>query len=309
MKKENIIVGILLLLCLTSIIIGIILIGKQDEKKKISSPFEESGIAILNIYGEIGISSQDGAFLKGVQGADYITKRLGRIAKDKRIKALVVRINSPGGSVAASQEIYKGLLNLKKKGVKVIISMGDVAASGAYYIAISGDKIIADEGSIVGSIGVIFFSPNIENLMEKLGVKFNVIKSGKYKDIGSFSREMTEEEREIIQRLIDKTFLQFFKAVSRMRKIPEIKLKEIADGRVFIGEEAKELGLIDEIGTFQDAIIIAARLVGIKGEPKIIDERQPMERFMEEFLSITGGLKPKIGIDNFAKCKYIWQPY
>ncbi|MEW6007433.1 MAG: signal peptide peptidase SppA [bacterium] len=304
MKKEAVFIGILLILCLLSIIIGASLISKGKEKK--IQPFEERGIAIINIYGSIETTSQPGGFFEGFKGADYITKRLSRIAKDKRIKALVVRIDSPGGSVAASQEIYKGILSLKKNGKKVIISMADLACSGAYYIACAGDKIIADEGSIIGSIGVIFFAPNIESLMEKIGVKFNVIKSGKHKDIGSIAREMTDEEKKIIQGLIDKTFLQFFNAVSRERKIKEDRLKEIADGRVFIGEEAKKIGLIDEIGTFQDAIKEAARLSGIKGEPKIIDEREPMERIMEEFLNITRGIKPKI--DTSSKLKYIWQP-
>ncbi|MEW6103607.1 MAG: signal peptide peptidase SppA [bacterium] len=303
MKKEGIFVGILLLLCLISIIIGASLINKQGGKK--IRPFEERGIAIINIYGSIETTSQPSGFFEGFKGADYITKRLSSIAKDKRIKALVVRIDSPGGSVAASQEIYKELLALKKKGKKVIISIGDVACSGAYYIACAGDKIIADEGSIIGSIGVIFFAPNIENLMEKIGIKFMCLKSGKHKDIGSIAREMTDEEKEIIQSLIDKTFLQFFNAVSKERKIPEKRLKEIADGRVFIGEDAKNLGLIDEIGTFQKAIKEAARLSGIKGEPKIIDEREPMERIMEEFLGIIGAIKPKMG---FASLKYIWQP-
>lgn len=306
MKKENIIAGILLLLCLSSVIIGIILLGKKEKKR--DPFFSESGIAILNIYGEIETQNPHSTFFEGMGGADYITRRLARIEKDKRIKALVVRINSPGGSVAASQEIYKGLLSLKKKGKKVVISVGDIATSGAYYIACAGDKIIADEGSIVGSIGVIFFFCNIENLMEKVGVKFNVIKSGKYKDIGSFARKMTDEEKEILQELINKTFLQFFKAVSKGRKIEEERLKEIADGRVFIGESAKEFGLIDEIGTFQDSIMCAARLAQIKGEPKIIDEREPIERFKEEFLSFVGNLKPKAKIDYFAGLKYIWQP-
>lgn len=303
MKHENIIAGILLLLCFFSVIIGIILISKDKEKRKFSPVFEENGIAILNIFGEIE-TCPSSSFFGGVGGADYITKRIRRIGKDKRIKAIVVRINSPGGSVAASQEIYKELLALKKKGKKVVVSLGDIATSGAYYIACSADKIIADEGSIVGSIGVIFFAPNIENLMEKVGVKFNVIKSGKYKDIGSFARKMTEDEKEILQRLINKTFLQFFNVVSKERKIEKERLEEIGDGRVFIGEEAKELHLIDEIGTFHDAIIVAGRLGGIKGEPKIIDEREPIERLVEEFLNITGIIKPRI----FSRLLYIWQP-
>ncbi|MDI6751952.1 MAG: signal peptide peptidase SppA [bacterium] len=302
MKKEKLILISLLGFLFISVVSGIWLIVNQQREKDYSKIFEE-GVAVVNIYGAIEVASVD------FYGTDYIIKRLKRISGDKRIKAVVLRINSPGGSVAASQEVYREILSLKKKGKKVVVSIGDVAASGGYYIACAADKILANDGSITGSIGVIFSLPNLEGLMTKTGVKFITIKSGKHKDIGSMMRGMTEEERKIIQGLIDDAFSQFLNVVLSSGRLKANDTETLADGRVFTGKKAKELGLVDGIGGLYEAVALAGRLAGIKGEPKIMDERPSFERILERFSEITTNIKPQNKIEDIGpKLEYRWKP-
>ena len=213
-------------------------------------------------------------------------------------------MDSPGGAVAPSQEIYEEVkkATLKKK---VIVSMGSVAASGGYYISAPADRIIANPGTLTGSIGVIMEIPNIEGLMNKIGVKTEVIKSGRHKDIASAFRKMGKEERLILQGVLDDVHEQFIKAVSEGRKIPFEEAKKLADGRIFTGRQAVEARLVDELGTLEDAIAIAGRLAGIKGEPEVVTKK---ERF--SIVDILRGKFPKELSDIFptVKIKYLLAP-
>ena len=193
--------------------------------------------------------------------------------EDGGVKAIVLRIDSPGGGVGPSQEIHREVLKAKQQ-KKVVVSMGSVAASGGYYIACASDLIVANPGTITGSIGVVMEFTNLEELLKKIGVKGVVIKSGEYKDIGSPFREMTVDERKIMQNVIDNVNQQFIQAVAEGRKLDRNKVAGIADGRIFTGEQAQRLGLIDRIGNLQDAIDITARMVGIEGKPTILYPRQ-----------------------------------
>ncbi len=194
-------------------------------------------------------------------------------AKDSSVKAIVLRVDSPGGAVAPSQEIYDEIIKIRET-KKVIASMGSVAASGGYYIAAPANRIVANPGTLTGSIGVIMEIPNIEGLMDKIGVKAVVIKSGKHKDLASMYKSITPENRKILQVVLDDVHEQFITAVSNARGIEFEELKKIADGRVFTGRMAKEIGLVDQLGNLQDAIMLAAELAGIKGEPHVVSKKE-----------------------------------
>lgn len=227
-------------------------------------------VALIKISGVItGGSSDVSPFGSDSGGSETIIKQLESARKNRSAKAIVLRINSPGGSAAGSEEVYKEIMLIRKEGKPVFTSMGDVAASGGYYIASACDKIYADSSTLTGSIGVIFETPDMTQLFKKIGLGANVIKSGKFKDIGNPARPMTEEERILIKGLIMDTYGEFVKAVSEGRKMPLSEVKELADGRVFSGNQAKKLKLIDEIGGLNDTIKEAAKLGGISGEPKV----------------------------------------
>jgi len=196
-------------------------------------------------------------------------KQLNELRKNDRVKAVVLRIDSPGGVVGPSQEIYA---EVKKLGTrkKVVVSMGSLAASGGYYIAAPATIIMANPGTITGSIGVLMKFSNIEGLMDKVGMKAFTLKTGSFKDAGSPTRPMTEQDKAMLQNVIDNAHGQFVKAVAEGRKLPLEDVKKIADGRILTGEQALALKLIDKIGTLQDAIEVAGKLAGIKGEPQLI---------------------------------------
>ena len=196
-------------------------------------------------------------------------EHLKKFRKDENIKAIVLRINSPGGGVGPSQEIYtevKKTTSLKK----VVVSMGAVAASGGYYIAAAADHVMANPGTVTGSIGVLMEFANIEDLFRKVGLSAVVLKSGDYKDVGSPFRKMTPSERELLQGFVDNVHDQFVAAVAEGRKMPEEAVRPIADGRIFSGEQAKAYGLLDSLGNIEDAIAVAAQLGGIVGEPSVV---------------------------------------
>lgn len=204
-----------------------------------------------------------------------VIEELKEYNSNESVKAILLRIDSPGGAVAPSQEIYEEVKKIRDEGKKKIVtSMGSVAASGGYYIASVSDKIVANPGSITGSIGVIMELANVSGLMKKVGVESVIIKSGKYKDMGSVFRTMTKEERGLLQSLMDDVHDQFIEAVAVGRDIEKERLIPIADGRVFTGRQAKELGLVDEIGNMQDAIRITADMAGIVGEPSILEKKK-----------------------------------
>jgi protease-4 len=316
MKKESLIGGGILILCLAAIIIGICLVfsqGTKEQKGLAPVIISQKKIAVVRIYGEISFQNQTGDVL-GVSAkcADKIVKRLSAIKHDPSIKAVILRINSPGGTVAATQEIYNQIKELKKYNKKVVVSIGDIGASGAYYIACPADKIVANAGSLIGSIGVIMHLPEVSSLLEKVGVNLRVIKSGQHKDIGSIARSMSEEERVILQGVIDDAYDQFYRAVKNGRQnISENRLKELADGRIFTGQQAKKAGLIDEIGDYQQTINITAQLAGIKGTPVVIEEDEPfqwLKGLMEGFSSAPISLFNKPSLLKSPCFEYCWRP-
>ena len=230
-------------------------------------------VAVVNIHGVIS-SSQE------------LIEQIDELAKDKDIKAIVLRIDSPGGGVAASQEIYTAVKRIKKD-KKVVASLGSVAASGGYMIACAADKIVANPGTITGSISAIMYFANAEELLKKIGLKPSVIKSGKYKDIGSPARGMSDEEKQILQGLVDDIYLQFVDLVAQDRKIATEEVKKLADGRVFSGRQALQNKLVDFLGDRSFAVRLAARMAGIKGTPDVVYPKKKDISFLDFILQST----------------------
>ncbi|HEV8243840.1 MAG TPA: signal peptide peptidase SppA [Nitrospirales bacterium] len=202
-------------------------------------------------------------------------EELRKFRDNPSIKAIVLRIDSPGGGVVPSQEIYAEVLKARAEGkVKIVTSMGNLAASGGYYIAAATDKIVANPGTLTGSIGVIMELANLQGLLEKVGVQSVVIKSGKHKDLASPFRAMSPEERALLQSVLDDVHDQFIQAVAAGRAMKVEQVRDLADGRIFTGRQAKAAKLVDELGDLQDAIKLAARMVGIAGEPRVIETRK-----------------------------------
>lgn len=195
------------------------------------------------------------------------------------IRAVVLRIESPGGSISTSQEIYREIQRLREK-KPVVASMGAVAASGGYYIACAAEKIFANPGTATGSIGVILERVDIQELAAWAKLKPEILKSGKMKDVASPLRDMTPEERNFLQSMLEALHKQFKETVATSRSLPMEKVDTLADGRIYTGEQAKELGLIDEIGTLQDAIYFAAQLAGVEGEPKVVTKEKEEGAFI-----------------------------
>src|SRR6185437_4762136 len=196
--------------------------------RKKSGKYASGRLAVIHIYGPISTGFSVSPWAS--PGADEIARRLHRLSSDDQVKAIVLRINSPGGTVGAVQEIDAEILRCKAHGKKVVASLGDVAASGGYYLASSADRVIADSGTITGSIGVIMEFGNLEGLFQKLGVKLEVVKSGAHKDIGSPARPLTPEERTLLQASIDDAYDQFVNAVARGRRLPLDRVRALADG-------------------------------------------------------------------------------
>ena len=202
-------------------------------------------------------------------------EELRRFRDNPSIKAVVLRIDSPGGGVVPSQEIHTEVLKARKDGrLKVVASMGNLAASGGYYIAAATDKIVANPGTLTGSIGVIMELANVQGLLEKVGVQSVVIKSGRYKDLASPFRAMSKEDRGLLQNVLDDVHDQFIQAVAAGRALKVEEVRPLADGRIFTGRQARSAKLVDELGDLQDAIKLAARLVGIEGEPRVVEPRK-----------------------------------
>ncbi len=221
-----------------------------------------------------------------------IVRQFKKYREDKSIKAIILHVNSPGGGVAASQEMYEEVRKTRDSGKPVIVSFGSIAASGGYYVACGGSLIVSNPGSLTGSIGVIATFTNFKELADKLGVKENVVKSGKLKDSGNPFRDMNADDLEYFQEIIDNSYEQFLDVVSTERKIDKEELRKIANGRVFTGKQAKDLKLVDSLGTFQDAIRIAGQIAKIDGEPSIVREKNK-RNFIEFFLEGMSGTQLK----------------
>ncbi|HAG08922.1 MAG TPA: signal peptide peptidase SppA [Desulfotomaculum sp.] len=264
--KKKIISGLILAVIIIFLIVTVVIIKPRQE----SRPVSRGGVvAVVDIEGII-VSGQSSAGLFGTSSsAEYIAGLLKKAARDENIKAVVLRLNSPGGSAAGSQEIAREVDLLRQKKKKVIASMGDVAASGAYWIAARADKIVANSGTMTGSIGVIIQTQDLRGLYSKLGVDSQTFKSGPHKDMGSATREITPEEKVIFQGLVDNVYQQFIQAVAEGRKMEPDRVRKIADGRIFTGQQAREKGLVDELGSFNDALSLAGRMSGLGSEPPV----------------------------------------
>lgn len=240
-----------------------------------------------------------------ITASEKIIEQIDDFKDDASVKAIVLRINSPGGGVSPSQEIYdevKAAADVKP----VVVSMGAVAASGGYYIAVPAQRILANPGTITGSIGVIMQFTNIQELLGKVGLKSQVVKSGQHKDIGSPVRPMSAADREILQSLIDDVYSQFVQTVSESRNLELDRVRQLADGRIYTGRQALEAGLVDQLGGYQDAIRVAADLAGIEGDPKVVYPARDKEELLEYFIQETARLA-KQGIQNGnAGLQFLW---
>ncbi|HOZ62170.1 MAG: signal peptide peptidase SppA [Smithellaceae bacterium] len=264
-------------------------------------------IKTFSSVNRIGVVSINGPIYDSLK----ISEQLEEFANDGSIIAVVLRVDSPGGSVAASQEIYDAVVELRKS-KKVVASMGSIAASGGLLVACAADKIIANPGTITGSISAIMQFANFEELLKKIGLKSSVVKSGKYKDIGSPLRDMTPEERKIIQELVDDIYNQFVDVVVKDRKLSREKVLEIADGRVFSGRRAKEYGLIDDLGDMNYAAKLATQLAGKDGKYELVYPRKKRESVFDYLLEsaanrLSDSLKE--GMESFSGVSYLYYPY
>jgi len=255
---------------------------------------------------KIGIVDLSGVIFESKSVVD----QLQRLADNSAIKAIVLRIDSPGGGVAASQEIYNAVVRIKQKKNKVIVSsMASVGASGAYYIACGTDKIVANPGTITGSIGVIAEWYNYGDLIKWAKLKSVVFKSGELKDAPSPVRELTEQEKKYLQNLIDDMYSQFLTAVAEGRKLDLETVRKFSDGRVYTGRDAKSKKLIDEVGGLQDAIDIAAKLAKITGEPKLVNPPKDRKTLLDLLMGDISSVLPfNSGIaDTRIQFSYLWK--
>ncbi len=239
-------------------------------------------VAVIEVFGEI-IDSRP------------ITRQLEKWADERGVDAIVLHIDSPGGAVAPSQEIYDAILRVRNENNAIVVaSMSSVAASGGYYIACACDEIVANPGTITGSIGVILRWYTAEKLLDKIGVEFETVKSGELKDVGSLDRPMTPEEREMLKAMVMDTYEQFVEAVADGRGMSVEDVYPLADGSIFSGRQARDKGLVDTLGGFMDAVYLAAELAGIDGEPRIVKEYQRQETIWDLMGSILGGVKKAV---------------
>ena len=271
------------------------------------------GIVLLflinTLFPDLDFSSEERIALVRVEGvildAQQTIGELKRYGDNPFVKAIVVRIDSPGGGVVPSQEIHDAVKRIREKQSKLVIaSMGTVAASGGYYIAAATDRIVANPGTLTGSIGVIMELANVEGLMKKIGVESVVVKSGAHKDLGSPFRAMNLEDRTILQNVMDDVHSQFIEAVAAGRSLDIKTVRALADGRIFTGRQAKAAKLVDELGDLNDAIKLAADMAGLEGEPRVVE---PRKRFSIRDLieGHLGGILPNLKLETGVRLKYL----
>jgi len=266
MRRHPLIWGVVLMLILA---VGLVVLVRL-------SGFATSSKSALSFRPKVGVVTVEGIISDSLE----VVEQLEEFGGDESIRSVVVRIESPGGGVVASQEIHDAIVELKKK-KRVVASMGSVAASGGYLVACAADWIMASPGTITGSLSAIMHYANVEGLLNKMGLKTFVIKSGKYKDIGSPTREMTEEEKVLLQSIVDDSYGQFQAIIQKNRKIPLEKLVGLMDGRIFTGRQAQQLGLVDELGGYKQAVRKAGRLAGVKDEPEIVTPTEKRAGFWD----------------------------
>jgi protease-4 len=241
-------------------------------------------VAVVEVEGVIGADSGRGL------DTDGIVRVLGEYRDDPAVRAVVLRINSPGGVVAPTQEIFNAVRRLREAKKPVVASLGSVAASGGYYVAVAADRIYASPGTLTGSIGVVMQLANLEGLLKKVGVEYVVVKAGAYKDVGNIARAMTPEERRILQALLDDVYDQFVTAVAEGRGLDPQVVRGFAEGRIYSGRQAQGLKMVDDLGGLEEAIEAAAKMAGLPAKPRVI---YPRRRFsLRGLLSNEMGLGP-----------------
>ena len=278
MRLDRIFALVLIVLCLVATL------GNWVGDSDLSSEAEDKGfginseanVALLEIYGTISDEPTNTSFgATNTSSSNYLIEAIRQIREDG-IKAILVHINSPGGTAAASQAVYEELMRTRREtDIKIVASIGDVAASGGYYVACAADHIMANPATITGSIGVIVSTTNISSLLDKIGVQIGNVKSGQYKDILSPYEDLSEGERDIVEQIIAQSYQQFLDAIVASREISLEELKPLADGRIFTGEQAKQENLVDSLGNSYDALQKLAELANITGEPKVRNYTNP----------------------------------
>lgn len=256
----------------------------------------------LSVGKKVGIIEVTGV----IAASREIIEQLIDFRDDAAIKAIILRVDSPGGGVGPSQEIYEEVR--KTVDIKpVVVSVGSVAASGGYYIAVPAQRILANPGSITGSIGVIMEFTNFQELLQKIGLRSDVVKSGEHKDIGSPIRPMSDADRQILQAMIDDVHTQFIEAVADGRKMDPDAVRALADGRIFTGRQAMAAGLVDEMGNLQDAIKVAGELAGIEGDPKVVYPPKAKPGILEYLIQETvSQLRHGLQEQSSAGLRFIW---
>jgi len=281
--------------------------GRERRGGAVSS-FAKSKVAVIELSG-VMTSSHDAG--NRMISARRVVEQLEKYRNDNSVKAIVLRVDTPGGTVVAAQEIHGAVQRLRaSSGKKIVVSMGDVAASGGYYVACAADRVFASPGTLTGSIGVIMQFPNYQGLLGKIGLGSNTIKSGEFKDIGNGAREMTDRDRRLLQNLVDDVYGQFVEAVAAGRKLTPERVRALADGRIYSGRQAKELDLVDELGDLDAAIAAAGKLAGIAGTPEIIRET-PRRGIWELIDTRLAGMFPAALFPDAAlgqaRLLYLWQ--
>lgn len=286
--------GLLFVLACAFLLVVSILPRLLGGSEKIS--IGKDKVAVVEVFGPIIDSGE-------------VTELIEKYAKNRSIKGIIVHIDSPGGAVAPSQEIYEALLSARDK-KPVVASFGSVAASGGYYIALGADRIVSNPGTITGSIGVIMGFIDPRELLSKIGLATIIVKSGEFKDLGSPVRAFTDRDRKMLQGVIDDVYDQFVEAVAESRDMTIDEVKAIADGRILSGRMAKEVGLVDEIGTFRDSVTILSELAGIEGDPVLIKKEEDytfLKEILSEKLSILKQINPPAGLK--PGIHYLWTGY
>ena len=250
---------------------------------------------------KIGVVSITGT----IASSKTITSQLVTFSDDESIKAIILRINSPGGGVGATQEIYREVQKIISR-KPVVVSMGSVAASGGYYVAATATKIVANPGTITGSIGVFIQFVRLEELLNNIGVDFEIVKSGEFKNMGSPDRKLTGRDREILEALIQDLQGQFVSAVATGRNLSVQKVEEIADGRIFSGARAKELGLVDFLGNFQDTVEITKDILGIKGDVALVYPKKSTGELWNLFLESSARQVVEALAEKGSRAEYRW---
>ncbi len=271
-------------------------------------------IAVLPVVGVIGAGGDGGVFSSEGATPETLNSQLVQAADDESVRAIVLEVNSPGGGVVASDEMYRDILDFKRETNKpVVVSMGDTAASGGYYISMASDHIVANPATLTGSLGVILSYLNYEEAANKLGLRQVVIKSGEFKDIGSPTRDLTEEERQILQQLIDETYQQFVDVIVEGRDLPRARVLELADGRIYSGKRAEALDLVDSLGDLDDATAQAQRLANLQEATVVRYDFTP--GFFDLFAARLQPRDPEelavlkaAGLDPTPKLQYKYQP-